>query len=554
MKINKLQVIPLGGMGEVTQNMYLFQYDNELLIADCGIGFPDIYMPGADIIIPDISYLLDQLEAGAKIVGLVLSHAHDDHIAALPYLLPELPDFPIYGSALTAGFAKERMKDQGIEKEVQVLRDGQTVNFGQYFGVTPLAVTHSVPDTKHLVINTPEGIVYYGTDFKLDKQPVDGVLSDLETASRLGEQGVLMMMIDCLRVEREDWSKSESTTGPAIEAEIQGVQGKFIITLMSSHIHRIQQVVDIAVAHRRKVVFIGRSVEQNVKVAEQLGKLSIPQGVKINKKKIDQYKDQELVVIIAGSQGQEGSSMVRAVFGEHSLVTITERDKVVISADAIPGNEVPYYRAINELCRNKIQVIYPDIKPNIHHTGHAGAMEQTELLSRVKPKFVMPIGGADRHRELFRTRVAHSLGYQDNQVLMPATGEVIAYDQGGWVVAEKIDLKPKIVDGLGVGDVGPVVFSDRRALGEAGIVVVIIPRKNDHFLTDQIEVVSRGFVFMKQAGEVIAFIEETTSELVKQNIKLKDFELKQNVEKGLQKRLYQVIQREPIVVAVISDK
>ncbi len=552
--MKKIKIVPLGGMGEVTQNMFLYQYDNEILIVDCGIGFPDIYMPGADIIIPDITYLLAQLEKGNKIVGMVLSHAHDDHIAALPYLLSELPDFTIYGSALTIGFAQERMKEGASQRTTQVVRDGQIVQLGRYFSFSTLAVTHSVPDAKHLIINTPDGVIYHGSDFKLDLHPVDGVLSDLETVARVGKEGVLLMLMDCLRVEREEWSKSESTTGPAIAKEIEGVKGKFIVTLMSSHIHRIQQVVDIAATNRRKVVFIGRSVEKNINVAERLGLLKIPTGVKINKKNVKNYRDDQLVVIIAGSQGQEGSSMMRAVFGEHRIIQINENDKVIISADAIPGNEVPYYRAIDELCRNKVEVIYPGIKPNIHHTGHAGVAEQKELLGTVKPKYVMPIGGADRHRELFRTRVAHSFGYDDQHVLIPDTGDVLVYENNHWHVGEQIKISPRIVDGLGIGDVGPAVLSDRRALSEAGIVVVIIPRRKKQFLFDEIEIVSRGFVFMKQATEVITYIQDSVIEIIEQNKEISDYDLKQKIETGLKKKLYSVIQREPLIVSEIMDR
>ncbi|KUK79601.1 MAG: Uncharacterized protein XD95_0258, partial [Microgenomates bacterium 39_7] len=272
------------------------------------------------------------------------------------------------------------------------------------------------------------------------------------------------------------------------------------------------------------------------------------------KKNIKNYRDDQLVVIIAGSQGQEGSSMVRAVFGEHSIIHINEHDKVVISADAIPGNEVPYYRAINELCRNKVEVIYPNICTNIHQTGHASAEEQRELLGKVNPKYVMPIGGADRHRELFRTRVAQELGYKDQSVLIPNSGEILTYENNHWHTHEKIHLSPRIVDGLGVGDVGPVVLSDRRALSEAGIVVVVIPRKNKTYLFNQIEVVSRGFVFMKQASEVISFIQDTTAEIIVENKNLNDFDLKQKIENGLRYKLYKIIQREPIIVSAIMDR
>ncbi len=550
----KLRLVPLGGMGEVTQNMFLYEYGDEIFIIDCGIGFPDQYMPGVDIIIPDITYLLREIDKGKKIVGMVLSHGHDDHTAALSYLLPDLPDFPIYASPLTAGFAQEKLKEAKISTEIKTTKDREKVEFGQHFAVTPFAVTHSVPDAKHLLIETPEGTVYHGSDFKLDPNPIDGVLTDMEMITKAGREGVMLMLMDCLRVERTDWSKSESTTGPAIEQEIHNVKGKFIVTLMSSHLHRIQQVIDIAEKNNRKVVFVGRSVEQNVKVATRLGQLNIPQGLRVNKKNLKNYRDDQLVVIIAGSQGQEGSSMMRAVFGDHRVIQINQKDKVVFSADAIPGNEVPYYRAIDELSRNKIDVVYPEIRPNVHHTGHASAAEQQELLSLVKPSFVMPIGGAERHRELFRKRVAHKLGYSDHQTLIPDTGSVIAFKNNNWQVDEKVPFNPRIVDGLGIGDVGPIVLSDRRALAEAGMVAVVIPRKKGKFQLKQIEIVSRGFVFMKQADEVIGFIQDETAEIIENNRQLKDYDLKRKIEKKLSRELYKTIQREPIVVSVILDQ
>ncbi len=551
--MKKLKIMPLGGMGEVTQNMFLYQYDQEIMIVDCGIGFPDQYMPGADIIIPDISYLLQQLQKGKKIVGMALSHAHDDHVAALPYLLPELPDFPIYGSPLTAGFAQQRLKDGKINKKIKIFQNRSSVKIGTHFSITPISVTHSVPDAKHLLIDTPVGLIYHGSDFKLDKNPIDGVLSDLEMVQKAGQKGILLMLLDCLRVERAEWSQSESTTGPAIEKEIHQVKGKFIVTLMSSHLHRIQQVVDLSIKNNRKVVFVGRSVEQNVRIARRLGKLDIPQKSLVNKRKISNFKDHELTVIIAGSQGQEGSSLVRAVFGEHRIIQISEKDKVIFSADAIPGNEVPYYRAINELCRNRIPVVYPTLSPNIHQTGHASAAEQQEMVSLAQPKFVMPIGGDDRHRELFRTRVAHKLGYTDEQVLIPGSGEVVAVDQQNWKIEQQFSLNPRIVDGLGVGDVGPIVLSDRMALSEAGIVVVVVPRIKGRYQLNRIQVISRGFVFMKQAEEVIEFIKENTAEVIQKNKNLKDYQLKKKIEKNLQKGLYRRIEREPMVIPVFLD-
>lgn len=552
--MSRLDIAPLGGMSSVTQNMFLYVYEQEILIIDCGIGFPDKYMPGVDVLIPDISHLLQLVQAGKKIVGMVLSHGHDDHIAATPYLLPELPEFPIYASPLTAGFTEQRMKDGKVQRKINLLTDRQPVQIGRHFRVTSYAITHSVPDTKHLAIETPAGLIYHGSDFKIDKQPIDGVTCDFESFRLLKERKVLCMLVDCLRVERREWTPSESLTGPAISKAMSDTKGKYIITLMSSHIHRIQQTVDAAREHGRKVVFIGRSVEQNVEIALRLGKLTIPQGMMVDKRDIADYRDEELCVIIAGSQGQEGSSLVRAVYGEHRSVQIKPDDKVVFSADAIPGNEVAYFAAIDELSRNNVDVIYPDVVPDLHKSGHASAAEQKELIKTIEPEFVMPIGGADRHRVKFKEFVSRPLGYADRQVLLPRDGDVVSFDNGRPAITASFELKPRAVDGLGIGDVGPQVLSDRRTLAQAGMIVIIMPRFDGHLDLENILVVSRGFVFMKQADEVIAFIKKETAQIVS-NLKgsTNDQQVSQAIERQLSRKLFKVIRREPMIVPVIYD-
>lgn len=552
--MSKLEIIPLGGMGKVTQNMYLYLYEDEILIVDCGIGFPDHYMPGVDILIPDTFYLQNLLKQGKKIVGMLLTHGHDDHIAATAYILPELPDdFPIFASSLTAGFAQQRMGDGGVKREITVVKNNQPFKVGQHFELTALAMTHSVPDTKHYTIETPAGVVYHGTDFKLDKHPVDGVVPDYNLLRKIGQKGVMCMLVDCLRVERPDWSPSESTTGPAIEESMRGVRGKYIITLMSSHIHRIQQTISAAKKHHRKVVFIGRSVEQNVEIALGLKKLDIPRGMLIDKRDMNDYRDNELCVIIAGSQGQEGSSLMRAIFGEHRAVRINPSDRVVFSANAIPGNQLNYFGAIDELAKNKVEVLYPDIMPNLHQSGHASAAEQVELVSIIKPQYVMPIGGQDRHRILFKKVVAKPLGMKDNQILLPNDGQVISFSQGKPNIKKKFEVKPKMVDGKGIGDVGPVVLADRRALSEAGIIVLVIPRIKGRLNLRNMLVVSRGFVFMKEAEDVIQFIKEETAKVVGSKGKISDSKLKQAIERRLNRKLYKIIQREPLIVPVIYE-
>lgn len=548
-----LRIVPLGGMGNVTQNMYLYESGNEILIVDCGIGFPTQAMPGIDIMIPDIAYLKQQVEAGKKIVGMILTHGHDDHIAATGYVLPELPPFPIFASALTAGFATERMADQDVEREITVFRDREVFQIGSEFEVEGFPITHSVPDTRHFAINTSEGMIYHGTDFKIDLQPIDGVLPDFEAISRVGQQGVLCMMMDCLRVERSGWTPSESNVANALEESLFEVKGKYILTLMSSHIHRIQQAVNMAAKFGRKVVLIGRSVERNVDVARRLHKLQIPNELLVDKRDMSDYPDNKLCVIIAGSQGQEGSSLVRAVYGEHPMLQITPKDRVVFSSDAIPGNELPYYAAIDELARNQIRVLYPDVLPALHESGHGGAMEQQLLVSLVKPRYLFPIGGQNRHRAKFHELVAEKLGYQDKQILVPASGEVIEFSQQQPRVADQINLTPQLVDGLGIGDVGRMVLNDRQALGREGMIVLVLPQHQGKFQLDKLQVISRGFVFTPQAEEVIEYIKQAVSEIMTDLKETKPDELKKVLERRLTRRLYKIIKRSPMVLPVIVE-
>jgi ribonuclease J len=548
-----LRILPIGGMGNVTQNMYVYELGNELLIVDCGIGFPTQYMPGVDVMIPDITYITEQVQQGKEIVGMILTHGHDDHIAATGYLLPELPEFPIFASPLTAAFASQRMHDQGVERNITVIQDHKKFKIGTEFEVEAFPITHSVPDTRHFAIYTSEGLVYHGADFKIDLQPVDGVLPDFDTISRLGNEGVLCLLMDCLRVENSGWSRSESEVHGALEEAMMEVEGKIIVTLMSSHIHRIQQVVDIANKLGRHVCFIGRSVEQNVESAMKLKKLDVVQSQIVDKRNLDQYRDSEICIIIAGSQGQEGSSLVRAVYGEHQSLQIKESDRVIFSSDAIPGNEIPYYGAIDELARNGVRVLYPDVMPGLHSSGHGGAKDQQLLLSLVKPKYVFPMGGQDRHRAKFHELVADAMHYKSQQVLLPKHGQVIELSHQQAKYGETLTLVPRLVDGLGVGDVGPTVLSDRQSLGREGMIVLVLPKHNGKFVIENINIVSRGFVFMKEAQDVIKFIQDTTAEVIEQNEAADEEQLKKEIEKKLSRKLYKIIRRAPLIMPVIVE-
>jgi len=564
---NKLEILPIGGISHVTQNMYLYRYEKEIVLIDCGIGFPDLQMPGVDILIPDINYLLKLLESGHKIVGMILSHGHDDHIGALPYILPNLPEFPIYASKLTAGFANNRLLDGGSLREVKVIPDRKTITLSENFQFTLFAMTHSVPDTKHILLDTPVGKIYHGSDFKLDHHPVGGVLPDYEFIEQLSQQDIKLMLTDCLGVEKSTWTQSESTVGPQLEKEMADVKGKCIITLMSSHIDRIIQILHIAHKMNRKVAFIGRSVEQNVITASELGFINDEYNVIINKKEIKNHSDDQLILIVAGSQGQEGSSLVRAIYGAHREIQINSQDKVIFSADAIPGNEITYYGAIDELSINNVSVVYPVINPGVHQSGHARRPELIDLLSKVKPKKVFPIGGNNRHRALYRDLVAVPLNYQLSDIILPEEGDIIGINGNGEIrKTSNVNLRPQIVDGLGIGDVGPVVLSDRRALGQAGIIIVLIKRyrtkiKNSRSQLDKfglalndIRVVSRGFVFMKNADDVVDFIKNTSAQLIKKHYRPdKKEQSERAVERGLARSLYEIIKREPMIEVEILD-
>lgn len=547
---SKLTLLPIGGIGNVTKNMYVYEYQGQILIVDCGIGFPDASMLGIDVLIPDVSYLQDKVD---QIVGMVLTHGHDDHIAGLPYILPQLnASFPIYGSTLTIGLAKDRVRDFALEPNFQLLPE-KTFKLGP-FEITPIKMTHSVPDTRHLVIKTPVATVYHGSDFKFDLNPVDGVIPDFQAIAKAGREGIDLLLSDCLNAENHEFSRSESTLTDLFEREIRGVSGKFIVTVMSSNIHRIQQIIDVAAAHNRKVAFVGRSIEQNVKTAAQLGYLQLSKHI-INKRDINKLPGKNVCVVIAGSQGQEGSSLTRAAQGEHDFVRIEPEDKVVFASEPIPGNENNVYATIDTLGRSGANVTYSDLDPTVHVTGHSSAIEQKLLMALTTPRTVAPIGGTYHHMVQYR-QLARSMGYKDKNILLLENGQIVAMSHQGVVIDGKVDLKNVMVDGLGIGDVGTVVLRDRQRMSEDGILIVIVPiEQQTSQVRGEIEVISRGFVYMKESEELI---EQIKDEAIKS---ISSFEgyvtdwqaLRRKIEKSLEKMIFKTTERHPLIMPVIIE-
>jgi len=547
-----LRIVPLGGMGKVTKNMFVYELlghgPDQRLIVDCGMGFPEEEMLGADLLVPDVSYLMDKLDT---IVGMILTHGHDDHIGALPYILPQLnKDFPIFASPLTAGFAQENLEEFGIKTKINLFPK-ELLQLGN-FTIDPITVTHSVPDTKHLAITTPDGIFYHGSDFKFDWTPVDHIRPDVVKIAEYGRKGISAILLDCLRVEKEGYSWSETKVGESLIREIREITGKVVITTMSSNIHRIQQAIDAAVLHHRKVAFIGRSVEENCKVAQGLGLLKIPENVVVNKKRIKNMEDKQLCLIVAGSQGQIGSTLTRIANNEHSMVSVKDGDHIVFSADPIPGNEGNVYKTIDNLSKLGATVSYSDIQDDLHVSGHASADELRLMLTLSNPQSIVPIGGTYRHMVHFKN-LASGMGWSNDQIHILDDGQIIAFDQrGGWV-DNVIKLKTVIVDGLGVGDVGPVVLQDRQKMAHSGMIVVAVPAKKEgNEVIGRPEVITRGFVFARKSQELIESIADEAAKWLPVGMKVNDWKsTRDEVNEKISHFVFEQTQREPLILVTL---
>jgi ribonuclease J len=550
--MNILKIIPLGGIGTaVTKNMFVYETNEEILLVDCGIGFPDESMYGVDLLIPDTSYLENSKK---KIVGMLLTHGHDDHIAALPYVLPKLPNFPIFASKLTAGFAAERMKEFAVERKITVFDDQRGVRLGK-FSIESARVTHSVPDTRHFLITVPHASIYHGSDFKFDMTPVDNIPPDFRKISGFGNRGVTILLSDCLRSEKQGFSASESSLADSLTSEIVKSKGKVIVTVMSSHIHRIQQIIDIAAKSGRTIAFFGRSVEQNTRIAQELGYLHIPLKSVVNRRKTKRIPDNKLCLIVAGSQGQPGSALVRAAQQEHENIPITPNDKVIFSADPIPGNEQAVYENVDTFAKLGAEVVYTDVNDELHVSGHASAGDLMLLMQLTNPKFLIPIGGNYRHMVQYQ-KLAQDLGYSKESVLLPEEGQTLEVAGGNKVkIGETIPLRSIMVDGLGIGDVGKVVLRDRKVMSEEGMLVVIIPMDGQTGkISGDIEIISRGVVYMKESKELVQKAIQEVHQCLRVEVKtpITDWGLvKEKIKNRLKIFLSKELERFPIIIPII---
>lgn len=546
---NKLSILSLGGVA-VNKNMYVYETDRDIIIVDCGIAFPDEDMPGIDLIIPDIDYLKNKKN---KIRAMFLTHGHEDHRGALPYILPELPKIPIYGTKLTIGLAKIRCDEAGLNVDWRNVDYGQPISAGG-FTVSFIHVTHSIPDAANLIIKTPAGTIYHGSDFKFDWTPVDGFPTQVQKIAKAGDEGILCLLSDCLRVEKAGYTLSEQMIEQTFESQIQKCTGKFIITTQSSNISRIQQGVNVAQRHDRMIVFAGRSIEQSADVAVRLGYLTLPKNKIIKMEDVSRYPANKVLVLATGSQGQDNSALVRMATGEHKI-KITEGDFVIFSQDPIPGSETAVDELINTLIKAGAEVFYSAILDELHVSGHEAADGLRLMLALTKPKFVWPIGGTIKHLKHY-ARLAQGMGYKDDQIIIPEEGQI--YDFSASIVKKggKAEVKNVLIDGLGIGDVGNIVLRDRKTMSADGVVMVIVPvEKANGQIVGDIDIVSRGFVYMKESDELIGEAKEVVRLAISEHEgKVSDFRfLRRHISDKLEEFLFKATHRRPLILPVIVE-
>lgn len=551
-KKEKLKIIPLGGLGEIGKNMTVIEYKNDIIVIDCGLMFPEEEMLGIDIVIPDITYLLKNKE---KFRAIVLTHGHEDHIGALPYVLKQI-NVPVYGTRLTLGLVENKLKEHGLLKEVELkcVKPKDIIKLGD-IEVEFIKTSHSIADSVALAVHTPAGIVVHTGDFKIDYTPIDGDVIDLARFAELGREGVLLLMADSTNVERQGYTMSESTVGETFKSIFKQAKGRIIVATFASNIHRVQQIVNAAVGYNRKVAVSGRSMVNVVEVASSLGYLNIPDNVFIDIDDIEKYPDDQITIVTTGSQGEPMSALVRMSTSEHKKVNIVPGDMVIISATPIPGNEKLVSRVINQLFKRGADVIYEDLA-DVHVSGHACQEELKLIHTLVKPEFFAPVHGEFRHLKQ-HALLAQKLGMKEEDIFLLENGSVLELGhkssrQLGSIVAGQV-----LVDGLGVGDVGNIVLRDRKHLSQDGIltVVVTISKETGGVIAGP-DIISRGFVYVRESEDLM----DEAKDIVKDTLakceerQITDWAtIKTNIKEALRGFLYEKTKRKPMILPIIME-
>ena len=547
-----VKVIPLGGLNEIGKNMTLIEYKDEILIIDCGLSFPDDEMFGIDMVIPDFEYLVENKK---KIRGLVITHGHEDHIGAVPYLLKEL-NVPIYGTRFPLGLIQNKLNEHGLKAKLHPIQAGQKFRIGSNFEVEALRITHSIADSVCLCINTPAGRIFHTGDFKIDYTPVDGEPIDFARLAQLGSEGVMLMMADSTNATRKGYTASEKVVGQALEDIFRRSTSRIIIATFSSNVHRLQKIIDLAVLCKRKVAVSGRSMVNVVALAQELGYMRIPKNVLVDINKTKNIPDKDLVIITTGSQGEPMSALSRMATSDHKAVNIKKGDMVILSSSPIPGNEKTVFNVVNKLIEKGAEVIYSDIA-EVHASGHACQEELKLMHSLIRPKYFMPVHGEFRHLKT-HSELAQSLGMDEKNIFLLENGDELSLTKKQTNIRKAVaESEGVMVDGLGVGDVGNIVLRDRRLLSEGGLIIVVaaIDQATNTVVSGP-DIISRGFVYVRENEHLIDGACELATKILEDCLhkNVHDWNAKKTaVREGLRKYIYEKTERSPVILPIFLE-
>ena len=552
-KKSNLKIIPLGGLHEIGKNITAFEYEDEIIVVDCGLSFPEDDMLGIDLVIPDITYLLKNKE---KVKALVITHGHEDHIGAIPYFLKQL-NVPIYATRLTAGLISNKLEEHKLLRstEMHIVNQGDTIKLGNNFKVEFIRSSHSIPDSVMLAITTPIGTVLHTGDFKVDFTPIDGQIMDFGRISELGKQGILALMSDSTNSERKGFTMSESSVGELFDKLFLNCTKRIVVATFASNVHRIQQIVNSAVKNGRKIAVCGRSMINMITTATELGYIKCPDNLFIDIDMIGNYADEQLVIITTGSQGETMSALTRMATGDHKKVKITPNDLIIISATPIPGNEKYVSKVIDDLMQLGAEVVYSALA-DVHVSGHACQEEQKLILALTKPKFFIPVHGEYRQLRAHRD-TAETMGIDEDNIIMMTNGRVLEINENEAKFTSSVPSGRVLVDGLGVGDVGNIVLRDRQHLAQDGLIIIVLTMDSE---TGEVvagpDVISRGFVYVRESenlmDDVKSVVRHEISKCEERGVR--DWStIKSTVKENLRDYLFIKTKRNPMIIPIIME-
>lgn len=552
-KKSKLKIIPLGGLHEIGKNITVFEYENEIIIVDCGLSFPEDDMLGVDLVIPDVTYLEKNVE---KIKGLVITHGHEDHIGAVPYLLRKI-NIPIYATRLTAGLIRNKLEEHKLLRstELNEVMQGEVINLGNNFKVEFIRSSHSIPDSVMLAITTPAGTVLHTGDFKVDYTPIDGKIMNFGRIAELGNKGILALMSDSTNAERKGFTMSESSVGEVFDKLFSHCTKRIVVATFASNVHRVQQIVNSAVKYKRKIAICGRSMINMINTARELNYIDCPEDIFIDIDMMNTYNDEQLVIITTGSQGEPMSALTRMAAGDHRKVKITSNDLVIISATPIPGNEKFVSKVIDDLMQIGAEVVYSSLY-DIHVSGHACQEEQKLIMALAKPKYFIPVHGE------YRQLIAHSdtaemMGIEKKNIIMLSNGRVLEINEESAELTTSVPSGRVLVDGLGIGDVGNIVLRDRQHLSQDGLIVIVLTMdSNTGEVVAGPDVISRGFVYVRESENLMDDVKSVVRNEIRkcEELGIRDWgTIKSTTRETLRDYIFMKTKRNPMIIPIIME-